>query len=65
MNRLTDEWRKSTRSSDNGACVEVRRAADGVEVRDSKNMAGPSLCFAAPRWTAFLDAVAHGEFDRS
>jgi hypothetical protein len=34
-------WRKSTRSSGQDTCVEVRQ--DLAAVRDSKNVAGPTL----------------------
>jgi len=36
-------WRKSTRSQDQGACVELGAFADAVAVRDSKNPTGPAL----------------------
>lgn len=34
-------WRKSTRSGDQGSCVELRN--DLGAVRDSKNTSGPTL----------------------
>jgi transcriptional regulator with XRE-family HTH domain len=50
-------WCKSSRSSDQGNCVEVAFAADTesakIAVRDSKNMPGPALVFPAAAWTQF------------
>jgi hypothetical protein len=58
-------WRKSTKSGGNGGqCVEVRRDHDRVEVRDSKDPAGPVLSFALAEWHAFLEGTTKGEFDR-
>jgi hypothetical protein len=60
---LDRDWRKSTRSGGNGQCVEARRDTDGaVQVRDSKDPAGPVLTFTADGWTAFLDGARRGEF---
>jgi hypothetical protein len=57
------QWRKSSRSGATGACVEVRLAADQVQIRDSKDPDGPRLSFPPAAWAAFVDAVADGEFD--
>jgi Domain of unknown function (DUF397) len=56
-------WFKSSRSSGNGACVEVAYLAGAVAVRDSKDPAGPVLRFQAESWRAFVDAVRRGELD--
>ena len=59
------EWKKSTRSSGNGSCVEVRLSAGVVRVRDTKlGAASPILGVAADRWAEFSAAVAAGEHDR-
>jgi hypothetical protein len=57
------EWRKSQRSGDNGACVEIARAAAAVGIRDSKDRSGPVLSFAPAAFADFLAATASGEFD--
>jgi hypothetical protein len=49
-------WRKSSRSSDTGNCVEVARTTQAMGVRDSKNTSGPILIFPAAPWTTFLRA---------
>lgn len=49
---MKDTWRKSSRSENSGACVEVRHTLD--EVRDSKNTSGPSLCVDVPGLTNTL-----------
>ncbi|MGC4806759.1 DUF397 domain-containing protein [Micromonospora sp. DT233] len=50
-------WFKSSRSSSNANCVEVRFAAGGVGVRDSKDPGGPALAFAGAAWADFVRAI--------
>jgi hypothetical protein len=51
--RASASWRKSSRSGDEGACVEMAPVAPGVAVRDSKDPEGPVLLFSPAAWTAF------------
>jgi hypothetical protein len=55
-------WRKSSRSGQNGSCIEVRRLSDIIEVRDTKDRSGPVLSFSALAWRDFVAAVNDGEF---
>jgi hypothetical protein len=58
-------WFKSSRSSGNGACVEVAFVASGaVAMRDSKDPRGPVLRFPAISWQRFVADVRAGDFDR-
>ena len=56
-------WRKSRRSGNNGACVEVRDRGHAFDVRDSKNPSGPMLTFTRTEWEAFIGGAKDGEFD--
>ncbi|RKN53468.1 DUF397 domain-containing protein [Streptomyces klenkii] len=59
-------WVKSSYCSGNGGeCVEfapgVAAASGVVPVRDSKELRGPVLAFAAGGWAGFVSALAAGE----
>jgi uncharacterized protein DUF397 len=60
MDLIGAEWRKSTKSGNNGGdCVEVADNLPGVvAVRDSKDPAGPALIFPPTAWRAFLAEAA-------
>lgn len=49
-------WRKAGGCA-HGDCVEVRRTAAGVEVRDSKQPDGPVLTFDEPAWRRLLSTL--------
>ena len=61
-------WRTSSRSNDQGLCVEV---ADNlvavlgvVGLRDSKDQAGPTLGVSPQGWKAFVGAMRAHQFGR-
>ncbi|WUH93018.1 DUF397 domain-containing protein [Streptomyces sp. NBC_00433] len=57
-------WRKTSHSGGSGGeCIEfAANLPDVIPVRDSKDPQGPALTFTPTAWTAFVDAVARGEF---
>ena len=53
-------WRKTRRSANNGACVEIAPTEGKILVRDSKNPSGPALEYAAHVWRGFLAEAKKG-----
>ncbi len=56
-------WKKSSRSSGNGQCVEMADVDGAVAVRDSKDPTGSVLIFTPAEWAAFVAGAKDGEFD--
>ncbi|QKW28989.1 DUF397 domain-containing protein [Streptomyces seoulensis] len=56
---------KSSYSGNNGNCVEVAvLPTDGRALRDSKNPDGPALVLSTAEFSAFVQGVKDGEFER-
>jgi hypothetical protein len=60
---MDENWIKASASDSGAQCVEMRRHAGLVEVRDSKDPHGPVLRFRADEFAAWLDGARAGEFD--
>jgi hypothetical protein len=56
----TARWFTSSRSTNNGDCVECAVLPDVMAVRDSKDRSGPTLVFPAHQWAAFVAATTSG-----
>jgi uncharacterized protein DUF397 len=57
------QWRKSSRSTSYGNCVEVAFNGPAVAARDSKAPGDGVLVFAAAAWASFVDGLCEGRFD--
>lgn len=54
---LTKNWKKPSRSGNNGQCVEVRLVDDVVEVRNSNDPSGPFVSYTRGEWEMFIDSA--------
>lgn len=54
---LEAAWRKSSRSTDTGQCVEVADLHTHIGVRDSKDPEGPVLSLDQQAFRALLEAA--------
>ncbi|MGW2523329.1 DUF397 domain-containing protein [Streptomyces sp. NPDC001617] len=53
-----DTWVKSSYSTGNGACVEIKSpVVAAMAVRDSKVTEGPTLAFPAEAWNDFVTSI--------
>lgn len=62
MSTRVDGWRKSSRSGQNSACVEVGRVVDGAAVRDSKDRGAGYFRATSEQWRSFVTAVKGDRF---
>lgn len=57
-------WRKSSRSSSQGNCVELAHLPEGaVAIRNSRHPAGPALIYTRAEVAAFVLGAKDGDFD--
>lgn len=54
---VVSRWRKSSRSAENGACVEAGLLVTSVATRDSKFPQGGTLVMSRDDWRGFLSSV--------
>lgn len=50
---MNENWAVSSYTTAAGNCVEARRVADGVRIRDTKNRQGGLVMARAQAWQAF------------
>jgi hypothetical protein len=59
----TATWRKSSRSNQEGQCVEIALTVSAVGIRDSKNVEGGYLIVESRSWAALVDVLKRHEHD--
>ncbi|PRW63717.1 DUF397 domain-containing protein [Actinopolyspora mortivallis] len=57
-------WRKSSRSTGSGNCVEVGYAAEAVGIRDTKDRHGGTLAVDHATWASFVRTIKQGHLNR-
>jgi hypothetical protein len=57
------QWRKTRRSANNGACVELAPVSGQILIRDSKDPNGPVIKYSGGSWRLFITAAKTGHFD--
>lgn len=61
---LAPNWRKASKSGNNGGCVEVAdNQPDAILVRDTKNPDDGTLHVSRANWAAFLSDLKAGHYD--
>lgn len=57
------QWRKSSRSDQEGACVELADLHESVGVRDSKDPSGPVLTFSRTAVADLTNRIREGQLE--
>lgn len=57
-------WRKSSRSTQQSACVELAFGESATYIRDTKDRDGGTLRVDQPAWATFLASLKAGRLDR-
>jgi hypothetical protein len=60
---ITNEWQTAQRSGASGACAQVRRNGELIEVRNSKRPNEAPTAFTVPEWEALIGSVQDGQYD--